>query len=893
MKPFVTNINPDRHFLIEHIRLDKRIVRAKGHYLYDDTGSAYLDFVAQFGAVPFGHNPDALWDVIFDIRACEEPAFTQPLISPAAEALAAELVAIAPGAMRYVTYTNSGAETVEAAIKLARAHTRRPTILGTTTGFHGKTLGAVSVTGNPDYRETFLVDTSSFEHLPYGDVDALANRLARKDVAAFIVEPVQGEGGMVTPPPGYFREAERLCREHKTLFVLDEIQTGLGRTGRLFAAEHDGLSPDILLLAKALGGGLVPLGACVCTAKVWSSDFGLYHSSTFANNHFTCRIGLAALRLLQQNDRALVRQVDERGRYLRVRLARLIERYPRAFEQVDGQGLMLGLRLASWSGEDSHAMAIASSVGQAVPLVCGYLFNEHHLLTLPTISRKNVLRLEPALTIEQAELDRAVEALEDVADLLHRGDFARLLAYTTGRSAKRVSAPRRSWYPAELTSTFTPPRPAERCLGRFAFLMHPTELADILRAMPASVKAYDRDATHDLMQWLQSWCSRRNEPGVAFHVPALRSRQGGYVEGWLISSLLTPSQMLRMSRREHSEVLAKHLAVAREYEANIVGLGAFLSVVTRGGLDVADSSLILTTGNSLTAMAASESLVRVAHKRRLDLSTARTAVVGAAGSVGRVVCKRLAMVCGSLTLFGNPTNPRSLEVLWVLAGELYQQVIKSGWKYCGDGIGLLLTDLVGSDESGSLKRFLLDDDETRCALAQFIHDVALKRGVDAPIQVTIDLARYLPRMHAVVSATSQGHAFIDPAWLGPDTIVCDVARPPDVHASVSRQRNDVFVYEGGLLSLPEHVRFGSSNVLGFPTGVNLGCLSETIALCMAQVQRHYSLGQQIPFEEAESVYEMALQHGFSVHAPTMETRPPVTAAEDEDVYGRAGFAPAQ
>lgn len=427
----MTKLNPDRQILLAHIGFDRRIVRAEGNILFDSEGKRYLDCLAQYGAMPFGHNPPFLWAAIEQARLAREPSLVQPLIAPAAEALAARLVEVAPCDDGVVTFTNSGAEAVEAAIKLARARTRKPVILATHKGFHGKTLGAVSATGTEQYRAPFLVDTTHFAHIPYGCLAALEERLSHGDVAGFIVEPVQGEAGMIMPPAGYLAAAQQLCRKAKTLFILDEIQTGLGRTGYLFAAERDGLDPDLLLLAKALGGGLVSLGAVVCHARAWSEDFGLYHSSTFANNHLSCTVGLATLERLLQDDRQLIRNVDAIGSYLGAALAALVARYPDAFCAVSGCGLMHGLTLAPWTGEDSYFLSHASTTGMAVPLVCGYLLHQHGILTAPTFNHGNVLRIEPPLTITHAQIGQLLAALEDVAQCLAHKNYHALLRYIT------------------------------------------------------------------------------------------------------------------------------------------------------------------------------------------------------------------------------------------------------------------------------------------------------------------------------------------------------------------------------------------------------------------------------------------------------------------------------
>jgi acetylornithine/succinyldiaminopimelate/putrescine aminotransferase len=436
-----SRLNPDRQFLLQHIHFDTAISRAEGHYLYDSDGQEYLDFLAQYGAVPFGHNAPLVWETLNRIRNNHESSMVQPLLSPAAEELSDKLSAIAPCRNGYVTFTNSGAETVEAAIKLARAKTSKPYIVSAFGGFHGKTLGAVSATWNPKYREPFLTDTNRFAFVPYGDSEALDARLALGDVAAFLVEPVQGEAGMIEAPAGYFQAVSEICKKHRVLLIVDEIQSGLGRTGKLFALEHEGIEADMVLLAKALGGGMVSLGACICAEHAWSEEFGLFHSSTFANNHLACAIGLAVIERLLASDQALVRNVAEKGEYLRQCLEQLVRNYPQTFSHVTGRGLMQGLHIRSWQCEDSYFVALASGTGMSVPLICGYLLNEHKILTAPSFNNNGVIRIEPSLTITRAEIDRLMNALDDVGQLISRGDFIKLLRYLTKESSNVIHFP--------------------------------------------------------------------------------------------------------------------------------------------------------------------------------------------------------------------------------------------------------------------------------------------------------------------------------------------------------------------------------------------------------------------------------------------------------------------
>lgn len=891
----MTYINPDREFLLRHIKYDKRIVRAKGHYLYDDDGRAYLDCLSQYGAVPFGHNPALLWSVIKAVNENDGPSLVQPFLSVAAEELARELLAASPIKSGYVTFANSGAETVEAAIKLARAKTQRHTILSTLHGFHGKTLGAVSATGNEIYRKPFLTDARFFEHVRYGDVEALSERLACGDVAAFLVEPLQGEAGMITPPPGYLSAAADICRKAGTLLVLDEVQTGLGRTGRLFAAEHENVNPDVILLAKALGGGLLSLGACLCSEEAWTSDFGTYHSSTFANNHLACSVGLATLRRLQERDQELVKRVNDTGSYLRKGLERLVQKYGNVFVSVDGQGLMQGLVLAPWNNYDSYFMTHASDTGLAVPLVCGHLFHEHGVLTAPTFNSRNVLRLQPSLTIETFEVDRLLGALDETARTLCDGDFSKFFRFIVGQDDRTPigTYPRRPTADAcDSENVPAVPRPTgsdnseNKRLGRFAFLIHYTEVDDILLSGPPGFADGDfgPESRARWTEWMQSWSARRFDAGIACHIPVVNSGLGGFVEGWLIASPLMPQQMLRLAPRERASVINDYMAVAQDLGIDMLGLGAFTSIITRNGTDIADRCLGLsvTTGNSLTAIAAAHSLKRAIRDQGRDPSGVDAGIIGAGGTVGRLVSKVLVNECRGLVLFGNPNNPAAMRKLQTVAGELYRDALLSHISGGRSGIGETLLSAVNGKHAVPDGLLARDDAQALMALYRHVETAFKAPGRVAPIRITVDLATYLPFLDAVVSATNQGGAFIDPALFAPGAIVCDVARPPDILKKLARKRPDVLVYEGGLVKFPDDVSFGSRNVIGTPPGVNLGCLAETVVLTMAGVRRNYSMGERPSLGDAWEVFRLATEHGFSVPLPMADGRATLKAPKVDD-----------
>lgn len=845
-------LNPQRERLLELINFRRLITRAEGAYLYTDRDETLLDFTSQFGAVPFGHNPEFLWSELQDQARLNPGIMIQPFSSAGARALADRLSHLAPGHPQHITFGCTGAEVVEMAIKMARAKTCRQGILSTLNSFHGKTLGASFATGNAYYRDVFHHAIPDFTYVPFNDVDALQNALSSNRLAAFIVEPVQGEGGMVLPDAGYLKTCEMLCHEHGTLLVVDEVQTGLGRTGTLFACERDGVEPDILLLAKALGGGLLPISACLATERAWSRDFGERHSSTFANNHLSAAIGLRVLEKLLENQSAVLTRVAKQGNYLGGRLTELVARYPNVFRASSGCGLMQGLALADWRDQDSYLTNIASEEGFAVALVAGYLLNRHGIFTAPTLNASQVLRLQPNYLIARSQIDLLVDALDQVGRQLSAGCYGEIFRAVVGLvPATRPIQP----YRLNLKPLSGPK------LGTFAFFIHPTCDADLLECIPGGPDAYDPVELVRIREWLALLKDGNKDTSPAYYMPAIPSRQGGYVDGWLISSFLNPHEMLRLSASEKQALLDSYVSQARKKGANVIGLGAFTSVISRAGKSVRDCGIPVTTGNAYTALSSTDSLRQLCLARGHRLADLCLGVVGAGGSVGRLAALDLAPECNSVILIGR--NQASLPALETLAGEL-------------------LMDVLRQRKTSVLFRIL--------ALGN-LHEVPLPRGVDAslqrrfyhqardlfqktlgdrhhfPITLSANAGAALPGCDLVLTATSHGEAFIQPQMLAANALICDVARPSDLTREVSASRPDLLAYEGGLVHLPIAVRFGGANILGLETGVSLACLAETIVLTMAQVHRHYSLGGVSSLKEARQVFAWAQEHGFNTRLP--------------------------
>lgn len=410
----------------------KNFVRGEGCYVWDDEGTRYLDFVAGFGSLNLGHNHPSIHQAIQTVMGEQAPGFIQAAINPLAATFAEKLVTLAPAGLDTVFFTNSGTESVEAALKAARISSRRPGFLYCRKSYHGKSLGSLSVTGNLDYQRPFAPLLDHCEAVDFGDVGALRTALETKKFAAFIVEPIQAEGGMIVPPPGYFEEVQQLCEETGTLLIADEVQTGLGRTGSLFASEFYNITPDIMTIAKSLGGGMVPVGAMLIKGDIWRKAYGAMdtfalHTSTFGGGSLACSAGIAALETIQSerlDDNAL-----DMGQRLRTGLQQLCDEVP-ILKEVRGEGLLLGLELnpmndsivAHW--KDSDESMLSTALGSRLDeflrnissmYVMHSLLNHHQIYTQTARSNPLVLRIQPPLTINREQVDYFLGALKQSA----------------------------------------------------------------------------------------------------------------------------------------------------------------------------------------------------------------------------------------------------------------------------------------------------------------------------------------------------------------------------------------------------------------------------------------------------------------------------------------------
>ena len=412
------HLNPELFNMFRLIGFDRKYVRAEGMHIWDEDGRKYLDLLGAYGAMNFGHNRPEIYQALQRVQSF--PNLLQVSMGVVTSLLAANLAQITPGDLNRSFFGNSGAEAVEGALKIARIATGRKTLIYAENSFHGKTFGALSVTGRTKYQMPFEPLLPYTEPVPFGNAARLEERLARKDVAAVILEPIQGEAGIQVPDLGYLAEARAICTRYGSLLILDEIQTGFGRTGWNFACELESVVPDVLCLGKSLGGGVMPIGAYITTDKIWNAAYGqmeraALHTSTFGGNTLAAAAALESIRLLVEEE--LAEQARENGEYFLAKLQDIKQKYP-VIAEVRGKGLLIGLEFASPKSNLLNTLTGGTVKKLAeeyfASIVAGQLLNEHGIITAYTLNNPNVIRLEPPLIINREEIDYVVRALESV-----------------------------------------------------------------------------------------------------------------------------------------------------------------------------------------------------------------------------------------------------------------------------------------------------------------------------------------------------------------------------------------------------------------------------------------------------------------------------------------------
>ena len=385
-------INPAYPSFLNKLGLNKVAAGARGATITDSEGNTYIDCVGGYGLFNLGHNNPEIIESLMD-QLKEQQLLTKPLISEIQVKFAECIENITPGELSCSFILNSGSEAIDCAIKLVRLYRGGKTIITAQKSFHGHTFGALTASGIPSFKRAFEPLLPGFISVPFGDIEALKQSISA-DTGAVLIEPIQHEAGILLPPNGYLLKVRKLCDEHGLILILDEIKTGFGKTGRMFACEHYNVVPDILVLGKSLGGGLIPAGAVIASSLLWKR-FGLsfpMSASSFAGNVLACRAGLSTIRYIQRG--SLLADCAEKGKMLLRSFRDFVAEYPSILRSVDGLGLLIGIETQS----GNIALDLAKEMIR------------QGIIVVPAFGNSSVLMVEPPLVISFQQIRMVVDS---------------------------------------------------------------------------------------------------------------------------------------------------------------------------------------------------------------------------------------------------------------------------------------------------------------------------------------------------------------------------------------------------------------------------------------------------------------------------------------------------
>ena len=763
------HFKPRLNQLLRALRLDIVYERGQGDHLYyrdqQDREVEVLDLVGGYGSLLLGHSHPVLRAEAHRLLSNDRPVHAQASRREYASLLARELSIRARGDY-CVTFGNSGAEAVEAAMKHAILETGSRTFIALDRAFHGKTLGALQLTSNTAYRETFELRGLKIIRVAPNNLEQLAAAFAQAtDLAGFVFEPILGEGGIRPIEAAFAQEAARLCAERDVPLIADECQTGLGRTGTFLASEYLGVQPDYIILSKALGGGIAKISALLVRRERYRNEFDLMHSSTYADDDFSCAIALKTLELI---DTSVLAACSEKGERLLAGLRRLAAKFPGAIADVRGRGLMIAVEFCHMPHSSSFLLRFLDSQEDLTKVITAYLLNIHRIRIAPTLSDPLTLRLEPSALIGDIEIERFLAAMEETCTHLVSGDAMNLTRFLAHGGADDAMADG----PVRTDGKFV-----AYDEGRFresqqhtpsvkvGWLCHMIDADDLISLDPsfAGVPFQERE---DYLAHLVSHMTP-----VAISAVDVRSATGGVVR---VYPILLPFTSSWVQRRLDERRLAlpqalvqQGIELARSLDCQMVSLGQYTSIVTLNGTRVARNGMGVTTGNSYAVALAIQAIERAHLETGRKPAQSVLVIAGAMGNIGRACAEILA--------------PR------------YRQTI-----------------LVGSNKPGSRSR-----------LEAFARNI--------PNAVTSTDLGSVSKGDVVLAALNAINAPLASGQFARNAIVCDLSIPASVRPGTAESRPDLLIIKGGIVSLPfaEDLEIAG---FPLPTGQTYACMAEAMLL---------------------------------------------------------------
>ena len=746
---------------------------------------------------------------------------------------------------------------------------RSPVYIALRGAFHGKSVGSLSLTYNVDYRRPFsgLLQKSHFtDSLDKKEIEttfkkSLQHYYAVKwtenagleieqkyisNIAAFFVEPIQGEGGIIQIGKNFLKECRRVCDEYGIPMIFDEIQSGIGRTGKFFASEYAGVVGDVYLLSKSLGGGIAKISAVLVDRDRYQNEFSLLHASTFAEDAISSAVGNRVLDVLERDH--ILKMAKEKGSYLKRGLTQLIEKYPGVIDTVRGKGLMMGVVLASQENSDSLIISEIDKAGWLGYFASGYLFHRHNLRVFPTLSAPCVLRLEPSAYISYGDLDKVFDAFEQLCEVLSKKRALELLRFVTdvGGISKHHKKPK---------SRDIKIHGNEKSIPKVGFLVHYVH-ENQLKAV---------DPSFDVASPMRQDRFIRNMMSFAkpMHVGStdITSGSGKKINFNIILVPVTSRHMVEFLKKPCSspalDMVEDAVRAAYEMGCEVVGLGQYTSIISNNGLSIRNPGLTITTGNSNTVAIAVRAIMKAVFMRGLDPSHISLSLVGAAGNIGASYSLMISNYVSKINLIGS-SNSGSLERLENIRFQIFQnayRILSEGRSASG-----ATTGVVEGLSKNPLVKILVDENTDPKAAWEAI-GIKKKNMINDMISVSTDIES-IARSDVIVAVSNSHEKIIREGLVKKNAIICDVSVPSATDPSLIQRRKDVMYFTGGIVKLPNREAI-KIPAYPLPSGQVFACMAETMLLGLSGIRENFSIGS-LEIKDIELIDLLGKYHGFEL-----------------------------
>lgn len=768
-----------------------------------------------------------------------------------------------------------------------RIFKKAPCFFALQKSFHGKTTGSVKLTYNEEFRVPFsriglnvifiepcntdavykAIDKNTINYYWPEVNDSGEIILAEKkhvNVSAFFIETLQGEGGINIIPTAFVKFCREIADIHDFPLIFDEIQSGMGRTGTFLFSEQTGVVADYYMLSKSLGGGLSKISAMMVDRTLYEEDFGVIHSSTFAEDDHSANIALAALNLLD-NDSSIMQNCVDRGAYIKRGLEKIREQFPDVIQDIRGAGLMLGVQFARQDQSGSVTIRGLSAQNVLCMVIAGYLFHEHRIRVAPPMSNGTMIRIEPSAYINEENCDKLVCALAMVCEIIYKQNAYFLTRFLLGAEKPGIFDEIKD-YRREFP-VYEKPRNARKV----AFIGHLVK-ASHLREWDESLSEFNDQQLEYFIQKLSPYI----EPRIT-ELHTIKSITGDLVNlnfiGILLDSRTIGMHILSGDVSSIKKSVDKAVEIAEDHGCEVIGFGGYSSIVTRNCTDVITDSAALTTGNSFTVAMGVEALYKSAAECGMDISTSCLAAIGANGNICSVYSEIIAERVPRIILLGRPGKEERLKDV---AGDIYYNAL----------MDILAFRSIITEKDLSKSRIFDGHADTLQGVARIIYEtdtvsyllqhhskidnlgmwilekLTHEMGQNVPVIMTSDY-NSLKEANLIVAASNSVGPVIFPEMLGKGPIViCDIAVPEDTDLTVVKTRDDVTVIKGGIVKLPLNPDF-KINGLPLDAGTSFACLAETTLLGLTGITEHYSYGR-IDKNKVKKILDIAHIHGYSL-----------------------------